>query len=107
MRILWVLEAYDCGWYLFGSFKSLKEARHERDTYFTQPTRITKWAKVCKKDPSVGCLLLATLFAALLCCGAGVVLWAISTSVGYPVHWTTWSVFMSIALWVTVEVADQ
>ncbi len=31
----------------------------------------------------------------------------LSSHVGYPVHWMTWSVFVSIALWATFEVADS
>lgn len=60
-----------------------------------------------QKDPSVGCLLLSSLIALSLVVLIGKGLAWLSFYVGYPVHWTTWSVFVSIALWATFEVADS
>ncbi len=58
-----------------------------------------------QKDPSLGCLLLAALIALSLVVLAGKSLAWLSVHVGYPVPWTTWGVFVTIALWVTFEVA--
>jgi hypothetical protein len=60
-----------------------------------------------QKDPSVGCLLLSSLIALSLVVLTGKGLAWLSFYVGYPVHWATWSVFVSIALWATFEVADS
>lgn len=54
-----------------------------------------------RKDPSLDAL--GTLSLVFL---TGKALAWLSVYVGYPVHWTTWSVFVAIALWATIEVGS-